>query len=273
MGIKTSSEAKTIMSSNDIPENYKYYWNYQYELGKQFIVPYSLDSGCFKRGDNVFEVGSAEGGVLAAFVQAGGKEATGTDIAMDRIEMGQRIANILGLNIKFSSHNIITENIPKEWENNFDLVLLRDVIEHLDDTDLALANIRRIIKPGGFLFVSFPPYYSAFGGHQHTLGNVLGKLPFIHFLPNVIFQKMISNGRDADIQEVRRLQKIKLTTRKFEDASNMNGFSLYKREFYLLRPVYKMKFGLPTIKLTSISSLPFIKNYLSMEALYILQKH
>lgn len=272
MAIKTSSEIKMIMNSNDIPDNYKYYWNYQYELGKQFIVPFSLNIGCFKRGDNVFEVGSAEGGVLAAFVEAGGNEAIGTDIALDRIGMGQKISNILGIQIEFSSHNIITEEIPTDWENKFDLVLLRDVIEHLDDTNVALANIKRIIKPGGYLFVSFPPYYSAFGGHQHTLGNKLGKLPFIHYLPNFLFQKMISKGRDADIHEVRRLQHIKLTTKKFEDASIMNGYQIFKREFYLLRPVYKMKFGLPTIKLTPISFLKLIRDYLSMEALYILQK-
>lgn len=264
--------ADKIQKSKDIPENYKYYWKYQYELGKKFIVPYSLEMGCFKRGDKVFEVGSAEGGVLAAFVESGGEEATGTDIATDRIEMGGRISNILGLKIDFSNHNIITEEIPNEWKNKFDLVLLRDVIEHLDDTAVALRNIRRIIKPGGFLFVSFPPYYSAFGGHQHTLGNKLGNLPYIHLLPNKIFQMIISGGREADIEEVRRLQKIRLTTKKFEKALRVNEYDIFKREFYLLRPVYKMKFGLPAIKLTALSSLPLVKNFISLEALYVLKK-
>ncbi|MFH1052291.1 MAG: class I SAM-dependent methyltransferase [bacterium] len=261
-----------IIKSNEIPDNYKYYWNYQHELGKQFIVPYSLKIGCFEKGDSVFEVGSAEGGVLTAFVEAGGVEAVGSDIAQNRLEMGEKITKILELPITFSNHNIITEEIPEEWINKFNLVLLRDVIEHLDDTSLALNNIKKIIKPNGFLFVSFPPYYSAFGGHQHTLGNNLGKLPFIHLLPNRFFHKLIASGREADIEEVKRLQDIKLTTKKFENTLNKTGFEIHKKEFYLLRPVYKMKFGLPTIKLTKLSFLPFIKKFISLEALYVLRK-
>jgi len=261
-----------IFNSKEIPDNYKYYWNYQYELGKDFVVPYSKSIGCFKPGDSVFEVGSAEGGVLAAFVEEGGTEAIGTDIAQNRLEMGEKISGLIDFPIKFSNHNIITEDIPDKWLNKFNLVLLRDVIEHLDDTETALSNIKKIIKPGGYLFVSFPPYYSAFGGHQHTLGNLSGKIPFIHLLPDFIFHKLIASGRDADIEEVKRLQNIKLTTKKFEDATQRAGYDIFKKDFYLLRPVYKMKFGLPSIKLTKISFLPFVKNLFSLEALYVLRK-
>lgn len=261
-----------ILSNSDIPDNYKYYWKYQYELGKQFIVPYSQKIACFKKGDSVFEVGSAEGGVLAAFVEAGGIKAVGSDIAINRLEMGEKIADLLELPIKFGYHNIITEKIPEEWNEQFNLVLLRDVIEHLEDTAIALKNTSQIIKPGGFLFVSFPPYYSAFGGHQHTLGNKIGKLPFIHLLPDKFFYKLIASGREADIEEVKRLQSIKLTTKKFEKAMSETGFVVHKKEFYLLRPVYKMKFGLPAIKLTKLSFLPFVKNLISLEALYVLKK-
>lgn len=261
-----------ILSNNGIPDNYKYYWNYQYELGRQFIVPFAIKTGCFKKGDSVFEVGSAEGGVLAAFVEEGGRGAIGSDIAQDRLEMGEKISKKLELPISFSNHNIISEDIPLEWKEKFNLVLLRDVIEHLDDTLLAITNINKIIKPNGFLFVSFPPYYSAFGGHQHTLGNFMGKLPFIHILPNFIFHKLIAGGRNADIEEVKRLQNIKLTTKKFETAVLKSGFEIFKREFYLLRPVYKMKFGLPSIKLTKLAFLPLVKNFLSLEALYVLKK-
>ena len=266
------NSASDILNSKEIPDNYKYYWNYQYELGKQFIVPYSFKIGCFKKGNSVFEVGSAEGGVLAAFTEAGGVEAVGSDIAQNRLEMGKKITKILELPITFSNHNIITEDIPLEWKEKFNLVLLRDVIEHLDNTVLALTNINKIIKPNGFLFVSFPPYYSAFGGHQHTLGNLMGKLPFIHILPNFIFHKLIAGGRETDIEEVKRLQNIKLTTKKFEKAVMKSGYDIFNREFYLLRPVYKMKFGLPSIKLTKLAYLPLIKNLFSLEALYVLRK-
>jgi len=263
---------KIIAESKEIPENYKYYWEYQYKLALESIVPYSISNKIFEKGNSVMEIGSAEGGVLAAFVQAGSGNAICTDIAQNRLDMGKTIAKITNLNIEFHYHDILNSKIPDEWKNKFDLIILRDVIEHLDNTYESLFKISPILKSGGFLLVTFPPYHSPFGGHQHTVGNKLGKLPYIHLLPNFIFQKLISSGRQNDIKEVKRLQKIRLTPKKFEKASTKSGFSIYKKDFYLLRPVFKMKFGLPAIKLTPISALPLIKSFFSLEATYILQK-
>lgn len=40
----------------------------------------------------------------------------------------------------------------------FDACLLMETIEHLEEPDRPLANIRRILRPGGMLYVSFPNY-------------------------------------------------------------------------------------------------------------------
>mgnify|MGYP007056841712 CR=1 FL=1 len=82
----------------------------------------------------------------------------------------------------------------------------------------------------------------------------------------------MSSGRQADIIEVGRLKEIRLTTGKFHKALAQAGFSIVSKDYYLIRPVYKMKFGLPAIKLTPISFIPFVKDFLSMGASYILQK-
>ena len=261
-----------IMESDEIPENYKYYWGYQFKLGQTSIVPYLKKYGAFGKDISAMEIGSAEGGVLHTFILNGVKEAIGTDIAQNRLDMGKKISQIMDLKVEYYNHNIINEEIPEEWIDSFDLVLLRDVIEHLDDTFVALDKIRKIIKPGGKLFVTFPPYHSPFGGHQHTVYSKGGKIPYIHLLPNWIFYKLISKGSPEDIGEVKRLQKIKLTTKKFETSLIKAGFSISKKDYYFLRPVFKMKFGLPSLKLTPISFLPFIKKFFTMEASYILTK-
>lgn len=264
-------ELVKIVENSNLPDNVKYYWRYMYELGKEYIVPYIQELNAFKAGDKVAEIGSAEGGVLAAFVEAGALEGLGTDIASERLDSGNDISRLGNINIKFTYHNILTQNIAEDWKDKYDLVLLRDVIEHLDDTKLALKNIKKMIKKGGYLFVTFPPYYSPFGGHQHTLANFWGKLPYIHLLPDFLFHKMISTGRAADIEEVKRLQSIKLTTRKFEKAVNAAGFDVANVDFYLIRPVFKAKFGLNPLKITNISFLPFIKSLFTLEATYLLQ--
>jgi cyclopropane fatty-acyl-phospholipid synthase-like methyltransferase len=262
-----------IMSSPDIADNYKYYWQYQYRLGKEYIVPYSIKAGCFKPGDRVMEIGSAEGGVLHAFVEEDAKGTTATDISQERLNMGKKIAQIIDIGVEYANHNIITEDVPETWIEEFNLVILRDVIEHLDNTFTALTKIKGTIKHGGYLFVTFPPYYSPFGGHQHTAGNISGKIPWIHILPDFIFHKMISKGRKEDINEIKRLQRIRLTSSKFEESAEKAGYEIYKKEFYLLRPVFKMKFGLNPVKITKFASILPIRNFLCLEALYVLKKN
>lgn len=268
-GIKSIYEIVT--DAPDISDNDKYYWSYQYRLAKEVLVPYLSKTGCFRPGMSVAEIGCAEGGVLSAFVEEGAVGGLGTDIAQVRLDKAADYTARAGLNIEFTNHDIVYSEPPEKWRQQFDLVLLRDVIEHLDYTDIALRNIRRIIKPGGCLYVTFPPYYSPFGGHQHTVANNGGKLPFIHLLPDAIFHRLIASGRANDIEEVKRLQKIKLTPKKFEFAAAKEGLHVVLKDFFMLRPVYKMKFGLPSFKISRLSFLPLVKNFLSLEASYVLR--
>lgn len=262
-----------IVNKSSLPENYKYYWRYQFELGRDIIVPYLEKIGAFKQGFRVAEIGSAEGGVLAAFSASGSLDNLATDIASDRLKKGDDIAKLLNLDIKFKYHNIMDEEPEPDWVDRYDLVILRDVIEHLDDTKLALRNIRKIIKPGGYLYLTFPPYYSPFGGHQHTVANLPGKLPYIHLLPKKLFHLMISSGRENDIGEVKRLAKIRLTAKKLMESAESELYSIFREEYYLLRPVFKMKFGLPSLKITNLKFLPLVKSILSLEAGFVLKKN
>jgi len=260
-----------IGNAPDISDNDKYYWGYQYRLAKEVLVPYLSRIRCFEEGMAVAEIGCAEGGVLSAFVEAGASGGLGTDIVQVRLDKATDYTARAAMNIEFTNHDIVYSEPEDKWKQKFDLVLLRDVIEHLDFTDLALRNIRKIIKPGGCLYVTFPPYHSPYGGHQHTVANKGGKLPFIHLLPDFIFHRLIASGRANDVEEVKRLQKIRLTPKKFEYAAVKEGFQVAYRDFFMLRPVYKMKFGLPSFKITRLSSLPLVKKFLSLEASYLLK--
>ncbi len=261
---------KLIENAPDIPDNYKYYWKYQYRLGCQSLVPYLTKLGAFARDYKVAEIGAAEGGVLAAFINSGASEGLATDISAGRLEMGRKINSGIRQRVDFIAHDIMAEEIHPDWEQRFDLVLLRDVIEHLGDTEKALINIKKLIKPGGFLFVTFPPYHSPFGGHQHTIGKAAGKIPYIHLLPRSVFGKIIASGRPDDIDEVERLSRIRLTPGKFMDAVNNSGFEISNVDYYLSRPVFKMKFGIPPVRLARLSRIKFVRKYLCLEAAYLL---
>jgi len=268
-----SNDIKDKLRKNGIDENLIYYWGYMYDLGKTYIVPYLKELNIFKNGDKVAEIGSAEGGVLHSFLDDGSTEALGTDIAESRLREGERVAKIIGYNVNYEYHDIVNEEIKPEWKNKYNLVILRDVIEHLDCPSKAIGNIKKIIAPGGYLFITFPPYNSAYGGHQHTLaGNFITKLPFIHLFPKSIFFNLIKSGRPQDIEEVARLKDIKFSPEKMEKIAKDNGYEIAVRDFYIIRPVYKMKFGLNPFKLPFGKNNKILRNYFSLEALYILKK-
>lgn len=50
-------------------------------------------------------------------------------------------------------------------DDAFDIVLSWEVLEHVDRPDLALAEVARVLKPGGVFFSQYNPFYSATGGH------------------------------------------------------------------------------------------------------------
>lgn len=63
---------------------------------------------------------------------------------------------------KFGKENqLIAENLP--FENSvFDVVIAKDTLHHFSDTQKALSEISRVLKPGGVFIVS-EPYWSLLG--------------------------------------------------------------------------------------------------------------
>jgi SAM-dependent methyltransferase len=58
--------------------------------------------------------------------------------------------------------------VPSEWA---DVVLLLDVLEHLDDEAAALAAARGALTPGGVLVITVPAYAWLWSGHDMALGH------------------------------------------------------------------------------------------------------
>lgn len=45
---------------------------------------------------------------------------------------------------------------------SFDLIILQDVIEHINETELLIIELNRILKPGGIIYLSTPNRFSVF---------------------------------------------------------------------------------------------------------------
>ncbi len=246
----------------------------QYRLAVHTLIPWLESLHLLPANAAVCEIGCAEGGVLDAFVERGTSYALGTDIMAPLLEqISAPIAEHLGLSVAFAHHDVIYDAIPDVWRERFDVVVLRDVIEHLDDASIALQNISRIIKPGGVILVTFPPYLSAFGGHQQLLGTTAGNLPWVHLLPKSLFFGMIAKGDPMNQDELRRLHRIRCSPDQIRRDAKGAGLQLAGERYFGLRPVFRWKYNkpIPTLELTALKGLRPVRA-LAMEAAFVFRK-
>ena len=57
-------------------------------------------------------------------------------------------------------------------DTSVDLVTAFDVLEHIDDHDLVMSEIRRVLAPGGQLFVAVPCDMRLWSAHDEAVGHV-----------------------------------------------------------------------------------------------------
>lgn len=62
-------------------------------------------------------------------------------------------------------------------DSQFDLVHCASLVEHLPQIDTVIAEASRVLRPGGHLLLTFPPFWSLWmvGGHQYKPFHFLGE--------------------------------------------------------------------------------------------------
>lgn len=109
----------------------------------------------------ILELGCGSGNVLASFAALG--ETVGMEQHPDLIAAAQAA----GLDVRAGSlpRDLV---VPEGWA---DLVLMLDVLEHLDDEAGALQTAWRALRPGGILIVTVPAFTWLWSGHDVALGH------------------------------------------------------------------------------------------------------
>jgi O-antigen biosynthesis protein len=104
----------------------------------------------FAAGRRVLDAGCGVGYGAALLAQVEGSEVLGIDLAEEIIEAAHGDMPS-GVSLEVGD---VTE-LPYE-EGRFDLVVCFEVIEHLENPDLALDEFRRVLAPAGLLVISSP---------------------------------------------------------------------------------------------------------------------
>lgn len=100
-------------------------------------------------GKHVLDLGCA-GGFMAEALVHKGAQVTGIDPAADAIEAAKRQATLVGQDIRYDVG--VGEALPYD-DGAFDAVVCVDVLEHVSDLTKVIAEVARVLKPGGvFLY-------------------------------------------------------------------------------------------------------------------------
>ena len=108
-----------------------------YDTLKEYMTPSST----------VLEIGCAAGSVVEFFNELG-HESVGIDLDERYISYGRS----RGLELYCCS----AENLLPRYEAGFDLIILDHVLEHLVDLGRELHAVKRLLKPGGYVYMGIP---------------------------------------------------------------------------------------------------------------------
>jgi 2-polyprenyl-3-methyl-5-hydroxy-6-metoxy-1,4-benzoquinol methylase len=249
----------------------KRYFDIQVDNTTKYVLPFIEKKITIKEGTRVLEIGCGEAGVLKAFTDRG---CIGVGVEFDEVRLvyaREWLANEMQQHkISFISKDIYKVT-PAELNGRFDIIVLKDVIEHIHDQTKIIAWMKEFLTPGGVIFFGFPPWQMPFGGHQQiNKGKLLSKIPYYHLLPAFIYKAILKLGKE-DVREMMEIKETGISIERFEKITKATGYKIVNKTHYLFNPIYEYKFGLkPRVQSKLISSIPYVRDFFTTCVYYLI---
>jgi SAM-dependent methyltransferase len=187
-----------------------------YNLQAEDAVAWILANGVVLRpGTRVLDLGCGHG-ILGATIQKFGGTITYADAG-----------NYLHPSLKnapFINFDLDREDIARL--GTYDLVICSNVFEHLSKPDQFIAQVDRIINPGGWLYLTWTNWLSPWGGHEFS--------PFHYFgakYGHRIYDKIIGKKRNHTPYENLFPTYIGQTVRQIRTQPNLEVIKVVPRYY------------------------------------------
>ncbi len=252
--------------------NRKQYFDEQVKTTTKYVIPYLEDLVQFDSSLSVLEIGCGEAGNLKPFLDLGCR-CVGIDILEGKIENGKKFYadHPNKNNLELIVEDIYDTITPEE----FDIIISRDVIEHIPNQEAFMARCRDFLKPDGIYFIGFPPWYNPFGGHQQILRHKLfSKTPYFHIMPRSWYKSFLKliGEKESRINDMLEIYDTRITIDRLNRILKDNNYSILKKTDWLFNPNYETKFGLkPRRQFGIISAIPFLRNFLITASYYVVR--
>ena len=248
------------------------YFQIQYENAVKYVLPFIEQSFPIKSQMRVLEIGADEGGVLRAFTERG-CQAVGVELDPLRVEWGCGFLweEIGRGQLFYIEKDIYKTDLEQDLKGGFDIILLKDVIEHIHDQPRLFRLLHTLLNKGGVIFFGFPPWQMPFGGHQQIARSFVSRLPYIHLLPLPLYKGLlrINNEPVAELMEIRQTR---ISIERFEKICRDTGYTILHQVHYLINPIYQWKFGWKVrLQFAWLTAIPWLRNYFTTCVYYLIK--
>ena len=129
------------------------------------------------RGEVILDIGCGNARDIIPIVQAGAR-IVGVDISEGMIrQAGVDLGRAGVTGVELAVGDATNLRYP---DASFDKVLCSEVIEHIPDASRAIAEIHRVLKPGGRLVISTPNRHSWYGFDRYVVWSRILRRPWNH---------------------------------------------------------------------------------------------
>lgn len=253
----------------------KQYFDEQVYTTEKHVIPFVNEFMPITKDMAILEIGCGEGGNMKPFL----------DMGCDVVGIDLNAGQIKNAKVYFANHpnvgnlKLILRDIYKmkpDELGEFDLIIMRDVIEHIPNQEKFMAYVKQFLKPTGKFFLGFPPWYMPFGGHQQIMKHkYFSKLPYYHLLPMPIYNvilKMVEKN-DKVRNELIEIKETGISIERFRRIVKTENYKIDKEVMYLFNPNYEIKFGLdPKEQIGLVKAIPFFRNFLTTCCYYLISK-
>lgn len=255
-------------------EGVQSYAQWQYDRGEDTLKFYldKVTQEDMFQDKVILDIGCGAAGKTLYYAALGARKVYGIEVVEHYEEEANALAREKGLEDKFQFILGDAANVPF-GDNFFDTIIMNDAMEHVDEPLKVLNECYRVLKPGGRLYVNFPPYYHPYGAH---LSDVMG-FPWIHLFFSdetliKVYKDLVEDLPDGQSRIDFRISRDekgreyfsyinRMTIKRFNKILNETDYQII---YYQEVPLRKF--------LTPLARAPFLKEGLVKMVVSILQK-
>lgn len=249
------------------------YFKEQAHTTRKYVIPYINKQCSITENTTILEIGCGEGGNLLPFMELGCK-VTGIDLSAGKIEKGNEF---FGNHKNTNNLTFIADDIYNRKDlGTFDIIILRDVIEHIPDQNFFMSYFKCFFHKNSIVYFGFPPWQNPFGGHQQICrSKILSKAPYFHMLPTFFYKGVLKlmGETDSRINDLLEIKETGISIERFESISRKNNFEIIEKTLFFINPNYEVKFKIKPRKQSEvIAKIPWFRNFFTTCAYYILKQ-